>query len=85
MERRRVQALTPAQAEDRFDLLLACFEPTRGVFNRLIPHRPRRRRRFDRCFAEQRWWPGASFVVSLAEAHALTGRPLLELETFVGT
>ena len=24
-------------------------------------------------------------MVSLAEAHALTGRPLLELETFVGT
>ena len=80
-----VQAPTPAQAEARFEGLLACFESTRGVFNRLIPHRPRRKRRFDRCFADQQWWPGASFVVSLAEAHALTGRSLVELETFVGT
>ncbi len=80
-----VQALSRAEAEDRFDLLLACFEPTRGAFNRLVPHRPWRKRRFDRCFADQGWWPGASFVVSLAEAHALTGRSLVELETFVGT
>ena len=80
-----VQALTRAEAEDRFDLLLACFEPTRGAFNRLVPHRPWRKRRFDRCFADQGWWPGASFVASLAEAHALTGRSLVELETFVGT
>ena len=66
-------------------VLLACFEPTLGVFNRRVSHRPWRKQRFDRCFADQGWWPGASFVVSLAEAHALTGRPLLELETFVGT
>ena len=80
-----VHAPTRAEAEDRFDLLLACFEPTRGVFNHLVPHRPWRKQRFDRCFADQGWWPGASFVVSLAEAHALTGRSLVELETLVGT
>ena len=81
-----VQAPTPAQAEARFEGLLACVESTRGVFNRLDPPPAAApATRFDRCFAEQRWWPGASFVVSLAEAHALTGRALLELETFVGT
>ena len=80
-----VHAPTRGEAEDRFDLLLACFEPTRGVFNRLVPHRPWRKQRFDRCFADQGWWPGASFVASLPEAHALTGRSLVELETFVGT
>ncbi len=80
-----VHAPSRAQAEDRFDLLLAGFEPTRGAFNWLVPHRPWRKDRFDRCFLDQDWWPGASFVVSLAEAHALTGRPLVELETLVGT
>ena len=41
--------------------------------------------RVDRCFARQDWLQGACVVVSLAKAHALTGRPPLELETFVGT
>ena len=81
----RVQAPTKARAEARFARLLACFEPTAGVFNRLVAHHPWRKLRFDRCFAAQDWWPGASFVVSHEEAHALTGCPLLELETLVGT
>ena len=80
-----VHAPTRGEAEDRFDLLLACFEPTRSAFNWLAPRRPWRKDRFDRCFLDQGWWPGASFVVSLAEAHALTGRPLVELETLIGT
>ena len=80
----RVQAPTKPQAEARFARLLAGFAPTASVFNRLVPHRLWRKQRFDRGFAAHGWWPGASFVVSLAEAHALTGRPLLELETMVG-
>ena len=80
-----LHAPSRTEAEDRFDLLLACFEPTRGAFNWLVPRRPWRKDRFDRCFLDQGWWPGASFVVSLAEAHALTGRPLVELETLIGT
>ncbi|MCY3958707.1 MAG: type IV secretion system DNA-binding domain-containing protein [Chloroflexi bacterium] len=80
----RIQAPTQERAEARFARLLGCFEPTAGVFNRLKPHRPRRRRRFDRTWAAQAWWPGASFVVSHDEVHALTGRPALELETFTG-
>ena len=81
-----IHAPTRANAEARFDLLLASFEPTHSAFN----HGPSpialgARQRFDRCFLDQGWWPGASFVVSLAEAHAITGRPLVELETLVGT
>ncbi|MCY3748924.1 MAG: type IV secretion system DNA-binding domain-containing protein [Chloroflexi bacterium] len=80
----RVQAGTKAAAEQRLTRLLACIEPTAGVFNRLVLHRPWRKQRFDRGWATADWWPGASFVVSHEEAHALTGRPLLEFETLVG-
>ena len=80
-----MQAQVRAAETKAHSPLLACFEPTRGVFNHLVSHRPWRKRRFDRCSVDQVWWPGASFVMSLAEAHALTGRSLVELETFVGT
>ena len=76
----RLQAWTKDCVRSRYGRLLACFEQYRSAFNHLRPRRPWRRREFDRRFADERSWPGASFVVSAAEAHALTGRPLHELD-----
>ena len=77
----RVQALTRLGAKVRMSQLLEGFEAYASWGNRLQARRPWRGRRFDRCFAEERSWPGARFVVSLEEAHALTGLPLLALAT----
>ena len=77
----RVQALTRCGAELRMARLLEGFEAYASWGNRLRARRPWRGRRFDRCFAEERSWPGARFVVSLEEAYALTGLPLLALAT----
>lgn len=77
----RVQALAPVWARARMVQLLEGFEAYASWGNRLRAHRPWRGRRFDRCFAEERSWPGARFVVSLEEAYALTDLPLLALAT----
>ena len=77
----RLQASTRFEAELRMSQLLEGFEAYASWGNRLRAHRPWRGRRFDRCFAEERSWPGARFVVSLDEAYALTGLPLLALAT----
>ena len=76
-----VQALTRCGAELRMARLLEGFEAYASWGNRLRARRPWRGRRFDRCFAEERSWPGARFVVSLEEAYALTRLPLLALAT----
>ena len=76
-----VQASTRMETELRMSQLLEGFEAYASWSNRLRAHRPWRGRRFDRCFAEERAWPGARFVVSLEEAYALTGLPLLALAT----
>ena len=77
----RVQAPTRAGAEVRTLWLLKDFDAGASSRNWLREHEPWRRRRFDRCFAEERSWPGAKFVVSLDEAYALTRLPLLALAT----
>ena len=76
-----VQASTRFEAELRMSQLLEGFKAYASWGNRLRAHRPWRGQRFDRCFAEERSWPGARFVVSLEEAYALTGLPLLALAT----
>ena len=77
----RVQAPTRTRAEVRTLQLLKGFDACASWRNWLREHQPWRRRRFDRCFAAERSWPGARFVVSLDEAYALTGLPLLALAT----
>ncbi len=77
----RVQAPTRDLAEGRMGWLLQGFHACASWRNWLQTHEPWRRRRFDRCFAEERSWPGATFLVSHEEAYALTGLPLLALAT----
>ena len=76
-----VQAATRDLAECRMGWLRQGFDACASWRNWLRPHAPRRRRRFDRCFDEERSWPGAKFMVSLDEACALTGLPRLVLAT----
>ena len=76
-----VQAATWNRAEARTARLVDGYAAYANARNRLRAHRPWRRTRFDRCFAEERPWPGATFVVSPEEAQALTGLPLLALAT----
>jgi len=75
----RVQAATRDLAEGRMGWLLRGFDACASWRNWLQTHEPWRRRRFDRCFAGERSWPGATFLVSHEEAYALTGLPLLAL------
>lgn len=72
----RLQAPTRAQAERGMARLVATFEAYTSWPNRLRAHRPRRGRRFDRVFSQARAWPGATFVASAEEAHAITSLPL---------
>ena len=76
-----VKSPCPIWAEIHLTQLLEAFEQYASVPNRLRARRPRRGRRFDRCFAAHRSWPGAKFLVSYEEAYALTGLPLLALAT----
>ena len=76
-----VQASTRTLAEGRMMWLLQGFDACASWRNWLLAHEPWRRWRFDRCFAEERSWPVAMFVVSHEEAYALTGLPLLALAT----
>ena len=75
----RVVAPTKAQAKAQLAFTATTFSQYTGPFNRLVAHRPWRQRKFDRVFQQQGSWPGASFVVSAAEAAALTGRPTRDL------
>ena len=75
----RVQAPTRDLAEGRMGWLVQGFNACASWRNWLQTHEPRRRRRFDRGFAGERSWPGATFLVSDEEAYALTGLPLLAL------
>ena len=77
----RVEAPTRTLAEGCTLWLLQGFDACASWRNWLQAHEPWRRRRFDRCFAEERSWPDAKFVVSLDEACALTGLPRLALVT----
>ena len=77
----RLQAPTRAQAERGMARLVATFEAYTTWPNRLRAHRPRRGRRFDRVFSQARAWPGATFVASPEEAHAVTSLPLPVLAT----
>ena len=75
------QASTRTLAEGRTLWLLQGFDACASWRNWLHLHEPWRGRRFDRCFAAHRSWPGAKFLVSHEEAYALTGLPLLALAT----
>ncbi len=77
----RLQAPTRAQAERGMARLVATFEAYTNWPNRLRAYRPRRGRRFDRVFSQARAWPGATFVASPEEAHAITSLPLPVLAT----
>lgn len=77
----QLQAPTRAQAERGMARLVATFEVYTNWPNRLRAHRPRRGRRFDRVFSQARAWPGATFVASPEEAHAVTSLPLPVLAT----
>ena len=77
----RVQAATRDLAESRMGWLRQGFDACASWRNWLQTHKPWRWRRFDRCFAEERSWAGATFLVSHEEAYALTGLPLLALAT----
>ena len=77
----RLQAPTRAQAECGMARLVATFAAFTSWHNRFRAYRPRRGRRFDRYFNQARAWPGATFVASHEEAHAVTGLPLLALAT----
>ena len=76
-----IQAPTRTLAEGRMMWLLQGFDACASWRNWLRTHEPWRWRRLDHCFAEERSWPGATFVVSLEEACALTGLPRLALAT----
>ncbi|MCY4111259.1 MAG: hypothetical protein OXF96_04880 [Chloroflexi bacterium] len=76
-----VQAATRDLAEGRMMWLRQGFDACASWRNWLRRHEPWRRRRFDRCFAGEGSWPGATFVVSLDEACVLTGLPRLVLAT----
>ena len=77
----RLQAPTRVQAERGMARLVASFGAYTTWPNRLRAHRLRRGRRFDRFFSQARAWPGATFVASPEEAHAVTSLPLLALVT----
>ena len=77
----RVEAPTKAQAKARFARVASTFAQYAGPFNRLEIHRPWRGKTFDRHFREGRPWRGASFVATVNEAAAITGRLSHELQT----